>query len=128
MPAPRAARRRLGVLACAVAVLVPAGCASRGKSAAPAGPAVAVVTNDLGRTVMVTLCERQHCPAGSGQALRPSATASFPLRTLSPGDQGDLLRLVDGAATHCVLLPPAGSAATYTYAASRFVDPCDGQP
>jgi hypothetical protein len=122
-----AARRCLGVLACAVAALVPAGCASRGPSAAPARPAVAVVTNDRGRTVTVALCERQQC-SGSGQALRPSATASFPLRTLSPGDQGALLRLVDGAATHCVPLPPAGSAATYTYAASRVVDPCDGQP
>jgi hypothetical protein len=113
------------LLAAVVAATVTSGCASDSPEPGTAGGGGRlVVTNDLDHAVSLGLCDEGVCSGERGDEVRPSASATFTQRPVAAGDVPDMVRVQDGAASRCFLVPPPDPVKPYTVRVSQMTDEC----
>lgn len=115
-------------LAASGAALVLA-CGTDDTSTGPAGESFNItVLNDLPRPVKLEYCPKQRCADAERLVIAAGESHSYPRIEVAADESVDLIRIVDGRRTYCLLAPPLEKderAGEFLVKLSTFRGKCD---
>lgn len=115
-------------LAASAAALVLA-CGTGDTSTGPAGKSFNItVLNDLPRPVKIEYCPKQRCADAERIVIVAGESHSYPRTEVAAGESVDLIRIIDGRHSYCLLAPPLEKGertGEFLVKLSTFRDKCD---